>query len=462
MIRFVATACILICFLSEACHYTGTDTIDARVPDGTQEEDSSGQEDDALPNGESDVADSSDQADDGRVELIIVDERLGDPSLSYWNPEFTPDGRYMIWFEPTSAPMPDGRVYGKIWHCAIDPDTGNMVPSDGRGFYAFPSTVWTRANAGADRDGAYYVGQYASENQDPNNGKLVHVRPTGPTTGVVTVITESLAKERRRSIFPTTLQERGQNEQFIWWLENDTGYTPSAAEEVELRFISLAEPAVEYVITKQQAPGPKWSPMDTTYVRLVKGTSFLTLGVPVGTNIEVATFDLTSPTDGLTQVTQDGRHKLDPYSFGYQGQWYFIAGVNGTDESVLYRASSLREQFLPVETIVPAGDSEIASQDRCQPQSHEIFIFRGRLWSAFQIADCSSGSNFLTRRGEIWLTSWFESPAITMRISHNGPEANNEPEPVVGKDRVWIFYTAYPAGQSPLSVQYELRRITIQ
>ena len=404
---------------------------------------------------------SSSGPESGDSGLRILDERVGDPVVSYWNPEFTPDGRYMVWFEPASGPMADGRVFGTVWHCAVDLGTGALNPWDGRGFAAFPATIWTRANTGEDRDGVYYVGQYAREEDDPNNGLLVHVRPTGPTTGFVTVLSESLAKERRRSIFPTALADRAKEEQFVWWLENDRGYTPSDAEEVELRFISLAEPSLEHVVTRQTAPGPQWSPMDTTYVRLFVGTTLLTLGVPVGRDIEVATFDLANPAEGLTQVTYDGLHKLDPYSFFHEGSWYFIAGINGTSESVLYRAATPREWFVPAATIVPSDESEIPETDRCQPQSHETFVFHDDLWSAFQIADCSSGSSFLTRRGEIWLATLLETTPTVLRLSRDGPDAKNEPEPVVGPDRAWVFYTAYPAGSSPLTAHYELRRVTL-
>ncbi len=395
---------------------------------------------------------------------IGADIRVGSESISYMNPEFTSDGRYMVWFEPDSDGLQsDGRLYGTVWHCAIDPDTGDLVPPDGRGFAAFPATIWTRANPGRDAVGPYYVGQYATRDADERNDHFVIVRPTGPTTGEVTVLEESVAQSRRRSIFPTSLADRELNEQYIWWLENDTGYTPSKAESVQLKYIAIADPAVEYVITTQQAPGQKWCPMDMTYVRLVVGTPFLTFGIPVGTDIEVATFDLADPQSGIYQVTEDGLFKLDPFSFTYENRWYFIAGINGTEESILYASDGPREPFSPLQTIrVDPNTSEIPEDFRCQPMSHETFSLAGRMFSAFQISNCESSGNFFTRQGEIWLTEIFSEPHRVVRLSIDGPEAKNEPEIAVGATKAWVFYTMYPAGQSPVAVQYQLRRVSIE
>src|SRR5262249_3400882 len=146
-------------------------------------------------------------------------------------------------------------------------------------------------------------------------GMLVVVRPTGPKSATVTVLEGSLSQPKRRSIFPTAIASKLLSGQFVWWLENDVGFSPGQADNVSLKWISLASPADEHVAVTEAAPGPKWSPMDTTYARLVGGTSILTYGVPVGADIEVATFDLANPGAGSTTVTHDKNFKLDPYSY---------------------------------------------------------------------------------------------------------------------------------------------------
>ncbi len=75
--------------------------------------------------------------------FIPHSEPVGDPNANYANIEFTADGKYMVWFEMTHR-----QGNGVVWHCAINPETGDLIPPDGRGFRAFESTVYGRANPG--------------------------------------------------------------------------------------------------------------------------------------------------------------------------------------------------------------------------------------------------------------------------------------------------------------------------
>ncbi|MCA9492967.1 MAG: hypothetical protein KC621_23715 [Myxococcales bacterium] len=410
------------------------------------------------------TGETGDTGDTGKTPVVPVDEAVGDPDISYMNPEFTPDGRFMVWFEPSpTGPESDGRLFGTVWHCAVDLETGELDPPDGRGFAAFPASLYTRANTGADVDGPYYVGQRSSASPGPDDDRLVVVRPTSPTSGEVTLLSASQARPRRRSIFPTALTDRPLGEQAVWWLENDVGYSPGEANVVSLRYVRLDDPSIEGVVTEQETTGPLWSPMDLTYARLVGGTSWLTLGVPTRAGVEVAMFDLDDPGAGLVQVTSDGVFKLDPYPYVSDGGVDFLAGVGDSEDSYRYRSDGPGEPFTHVETVrtLPFPDSQIADGDRCQAQSHQTFTHSGQTWTAFQISDCGQDGSFLTRRGEIWLSSVDVDPPVVMRLSSDGPEANNEPEPLVGEDRAWVFYTRYPAGASPQQVTYELRRVTL-
>lgn len=394
-----------------------------------------------------------------------IDVQVGDPSVSYMNPEFTPDGRFMVWFEPSPDGLTaDGRLYGRMWHCAVDAEAGTFDPPDCKGFSGFMTTVWGRANTGVDAEGPYYVGQQSLRGQDPDNEKLVVVRPTGPRSGTVEVLAASLPQPRRRSIFPTTIPQRGAK-QFIWWLENDVGFSPGQAGQVSLKFIDRAAPQKERIVVQQSAAGPAWAPIDITYVRLLAGTSRLTFGAPTtaGT-VEIATVDLADPELRATFITADGRRKLDPYPFRHGAQYYLVAGIDGTGDSIVYRSSSPTSMYTPAETIAtpPPPASDIPAGKACQPQSHEPFVFGGTLYTAYQVGDCSTAADsFFTRKGEIWLSTIGVSPARQWRLSRDGPEAKNEPEPLVGRSRAWVFYTAYPAGTSPLTARHTLRRVAL-
>jgi hypothetical protein len=76
---------------------------------------------------------------------------VGDAAVCYWNPEFSSDGRYVVWFE--SNP---GAPSGQVWHCAVNPETGAPDPPDCKGFRAFEGKLDGHANFGSDNQGAYY------------------------------------------------------------------------------------------------------------------------------------------------------------------------------------------------------------------------------------------------------------------------------------------------------------------
>src|SRR5690349_21385178 len=58
--------------------------------------------------------------------LTSTDVIIGDPTISYVDPEFLPEERLMVWQDAT----------GEVWQCEVDPDTGGMLPPDGKGQYA--------------------------------------------------------------------------------------------------------------------------------------------------------------------------------------------------------------------------------------------------------------------------------------------------------------------------------------
>jgi hypothetical protein len=79
------------------------------------------------------------------------DVEVGNPNISYANVEFSATGEFMVWFEQTQ----DGSGRGTVWHCRVDPASGELIPWDGKGFRAFDSYLWARANPGRDARGPY-------------------------------------------------------------------------------------------------------------------------------------------------------------------------------------------------------------------------------------------------------------------------------------------------------------------
>ncbi len=230
--------------------------------------------------------------------------QVGDPKANYVNVEFTADGRYMVWFEGAV----DGSVNGTVWHCGVDPKTGDLIPPDGRGFRAFESTTWARANPGLDAQGPYYVGA------DPE-GYLVIVRPVGPREGKV-VRLHTPPDVRRRAVYPTVLPDRRGG--FVFFIQNDkvpgAGTRLNGNSWVELQYVDLADPKSVRVIERQEIPQRGFAPMDVGFARWMRQRPILTYGALSKRGVvELRGFDADRPELGARDLIVDGHQKIDPY-----------------------------------------------------------------------------------------------------------------------------------------------------
>ncbi|MCI0505769.1 MAG: hypothetical protein L0Z73_06610, partial [Gammaproteobacteria bacterium] len=196
------------------------------------------------------------------------DVQVGDSTVSYANVEFTGDGNYMVWFEQST----DGSGNGTVWHCGVDPDTGDLIPPDGKGFNAFDSTLLGRANPGMEAQGSYYVGM-------DRTGKLILVRPISATTGTVTELTTPV-DIRRRSIYPSYLPDSDKD--YVFWIQNSdvagSGLTPGN-DWFEIQYIDLAEPTTIKIVVRQDKPATGFAPMDIGFVRWFRDKASITYGV---------------------------------------------------------------------------------------------------------------------------------------------------------------------------------------
>jgi len=175
------------------------------------------------------------EVDPGNNAFTRSDVAVGDPNVSYGSTEFSPDWKYLIWGEYAT----DGTGNLVVWHCEVNPETGDLIPADGKGFRAFESTLWGRASAGRDAQGVNYVGMNRS-------GQLVLVRPTSATTGTVAIL-PTPADITRRAIYVSDAPEAPGQIGYVFWIKNEN-VAGSAGDTrntwVELRYISLADPCV--------------------------------------------------------------------------------------------------------------------------------------------------------------------------------------------------------------------------
>ena len=78
---------------------------------------------------------------DTPVLLTSTDLEIGDPTLSYVDPEFLPEERLVVWQDAA----------GKVWLCHVDPGTGHLIPPDGRGEFAgLAAPLLTKQNPFSD------------------------------------------------------------------------------------------------------------------------------------------------------------------------------------------------------------------------------------------------------------------------------------------------------------------------
>lgn len=371
---------------------------------------------------------------------------MGDAAVSYVNPEFTYDGRYMLWFEQDRI-LPDGRPVGHMWHCAVNPDTGEMDPPDGKGFKAFETTLFGRANPGMDSRGVFYMGV------DPD-GRFVMVRPKGARQGDVVRLPTPPDPERR-AIYPTALRDREGG--YVYWLKSHGSPFPGRAEWVELQYMDISRPLEPVIVERQQRPMIGWTPLDGVFSYWFKPTPRLIYGVREGRNTQVKELDASRRTT-IGFLTDDPVDHINPYPYTWNGKRYLFSGIDRTDKSIIYVESAPGRPFTPLETIVPKG-STFAKP--CLAQSHEPFELKGRLYTTFQISDCGGRTrSFFSASGEVWAAEVGGSQR-QWRISHDGDEVKNEPEALVGRDNAWVFYTAYPKGGDPRNVRHELWRARV-
>jgi hypothetical protein len=140
--------------------------------------------------------------------FLPEDIRIGDTTINYVNPELSPTGNYLIWIEIDTT----NGVSGTVWQCGIDPNTGDLIPENGKGFSPFYSNVYARpADWGIDSIGLYYVGATFA-------GQVKLDRPTSPTAATVTDIAMPVSN-KRRVFYPSQLP--GVNKRFVSYILNE-------------------------------------------------------------------------------------------------------------------------------------------------------------------------------------------------------------------------------------------------
>lgn len=392
------------------------------------------------------------RVDDGSP-FVIDDIRMGDPEGCYTNPEQSDNGRYMVWGERINKLNDAGEGILRMWHCAIDPESGGFIPHDCRGFNGFDSTNWGRAYLGQDRNGYFYLG--ANENYE-----LVMTRITGAKSGTTTLL-GSLKDPERRAIYPSVLPNS--NKIYAYWLKSH-GETikPLDAEWVELRYIDIDDPTNEIIVDRQQNTDGV-VPMDVTFPRWAFKQPLLLYGRKDSNGYtNIYQLDASRPEQGPVKLTDDWHGKAGPYPIAYNGKRYIVTGIDGTTESLVYEQPEGGGMYQIVDSFAPPPGQTF--RDACLSNSHQPFISQGKLYTSFQITNCKGEPvepfAFLSYPGQIWFTQLLTENRDLRRTSLSNTWVRNEPEPVIGAGKAWIFYSAYPEGYDQTNACAEVRRTT--
>jgi hypothetical protein len=392
------------------------------------------------------------RVDDG-TPFVIDDVRMGDSQACYTNPEQSDNGRYMVWGERINKLNDAGEGVLRMWHCAIDPESGGFIPHDCRGFNGFDSTNWGRAYLGRDRNGHFYLG--ANENYE-----LVMTRITGAKTGTTTVL-GSLKDPERRAIYPSVLPESGKI--YAYWLKSH-GETikPLDAEWVELRYVDIDDPTHEIVVDRQENTDGV-VPMDVTFPRWAFKKPLLLYGDKDSNGFtNIYQLDVSRPSHPPVKLTDDWHGKAGPYPIAYNGKRYIITGIDGETESLVYEQPAGGGLYEVVDSFAPPPGQTF--RDACLSNSHQPFISQGKLYSSYQITNCKGEPPepfaFLSYPGQIWFTRLLAESEDLRLVSLSNTWVRNEPEPVIGAGKAWIFYSAYPEGYDQTDACAEVRRTT--
>lgn len=391
----------------------------------------------------------------GRGESLFKpqDVQLGDPETGYVCIEFSPDMKYMAWVEPQGR----GRnAENTVWLCAMDADTGDLMPRSGKGFKVGAVKMSDYEPSGQPQWGQDDKGFFAVI-LDPE-GSLVVVRPQPqPDGGLSATVTRlpTPPNPSRMFPYPTRLKKPGG---FVVYIQNDSDGNR------QLHYIDLADPTSEHPIThgphlkigkKRLEPFivdiPRWFYDVETRA---DGLPLVIYGDDTQPNpqipfpvIEVKELDFAEPKPMPATVAKPLPVLFDPFPFLHRGERYIIAGVNAKASGVVVKPGVDGQYRDVIHRFEPRGRG---LKNPNNLASAEPFVWRGEVYSAFQVNEPGAPG---TTSAEIWLTSVLDG-SVLRRISADDPSQRADPEFFIGKNRVWIFYFAHPSN----SGRWQLRR----
>lgn len=379
--------------------------------------------------------------------FVANDVMIGASNASYIQVEISPDMRFMTWIEQGAGPNGSSIA----WLCALDPVSGTLRPSSGRGVRLADIRDTGSPQWGQDATGFY------STTIDVE-GRIVIARPALAASGEVTAQMSRLdtpPNQTRTFPYPNRVNQPGG---FVLYQQAD----PQDASRQQLWYLDLRSPDQEVQITRGDVAKIGQFDLPPFLVNVQRWFSSLETnanGIPVATfgdavpnpggnqPLTLEQIDFSTSPATRTRVLGTSPQILDPNPFLYQGERFVIGGLNGGPVGVVQRrdaAGSFTVEAARIET------SSTGLSNPGQFASAEPFIRNGRVFTAYQLNEPGFPG---TVNGEIWLASVFDR-TLTRRISQPIAMARADPEIFVGREKVWVIYYA----RQPGAAKWELRR----
>lgn len=363
--------------------------------------------------------------------VISTDMRIGDPAISYKDPEYLIDERLVTW--------QDG--LNQIWLCRFDPRTGDMMPPDGRGLLLaqgaapllpaddpFVKTTINGPEFGVSRRG---IGVYFCYGSDPANYQVARV---GLSDLAFEVLVPGLTNGTRGAL--ATLNRRDPIGRV---LHGRLQTLPDGTVGVVAEWFEEDDPESVQPFPRSTfgSSGPHWIPGE----RAIASNLFDEAGIP-----QVVRFDIDS---GRTTFLTSGPYpKVDTIFFEppeFPGEQLFLCLVNDGQFIGVYRRQGL------LWTCIQRIFAPDAFRYETPPtvSSAEPVFYRGRTYFTFAVGydDNSSRIALASLDGE-----------INALISVPGPLRQIDPEGVAVGDLLFVTYwTAANAERVN-----ELHRCTVQ
>ncbi|MBI1347635.1 hypothetical protein GC163_15255 [bacterium] len=340
--------------------------------------------------------------------LTSTDIVIGDSSVSYVDPEFLPEERLMVWQAGD----------GDVWLCDVDPETGDMLPADGKGQYAGRAApLLTKANPffdvtyngpefGVSQQGiALYYSQF--DGLDIVRYDVASQQIDFPTPAN-TKNTRALISSKEAT-FPGTL---------VMYARIGNADNP-AGKQIFNEWFDDSQPDIIHAVPRIKAgtSGPQWIP----------GQRAIIAQYPDARGVEqVCRYDI--DTEQFTLLSSTPGDKIDSFAFEapeYPGEMLFLT-LNQRKWLEVYRQHG--EQW---QRILRVTAPESTARTSSGLKSAEPVNYQGKTYITYLADDGDTITRIALASLDGGINTWVSEPGTLDQF---------DPEGVVLDDNFYVYY----------------------